>query len=71
MQAMFKAKNNTWYPSRWVKGFYFWNHEQREVNTTFPVLFAKLSLLKKTAKNLFGWSGYMASKNYAVKERIK
>lgn len=70
MEEMAASLKNTWHPSRFLKGFYFWNHEQREINTTFPIIYSKLSILKKTAKKLFGWKGYMAKRNLAQRERI-
>ena len=49
MFEMFKIKHNTWHESKGLPGYYFWNHENKETGTSYPIIYAELELLKKVA----------------------
>lgn len=57
MPEMYKTKRNTWHKSKFFKPYYFWNAEDKEIETMFPTMYAKLRDLRKASKDLFGISG--------------
>ena len=60
MMAAQKAGRNTWCQSQYAADLYFWNTEGKEHgDPSFPVVYARLDLLNKVSKKMFGSKGFL------------